>query len=201
MRYQDVFRTLNGRDATAEQTLKFERLVTTLETTPGDALLSVLVALDHYETLYSEIPGRIKTAAESAATSAAQVAQAELTHAVALLIPTVKKAVSDSASNTVRRISLGQSCIELWLATLVLGVMFALGWFYGSGLLSSVQHGSVKMVEFWRLTGAGLGAGFAVPATLIFAAFARDDHWSMYASIAAATLLPALLFLRVLGLF
>lgn len=59
MKFQEVYKQLNGREATTEQVLKFERLVTSLETTPGDAMLSVLVALDHYENLYSCIPAKI----------------------------------------------------------------------------------------------------------------------------------------------
>lgn len=59
MRFKEVYKRLNGREATTEQVLKFERLVATLETTPGDAMLSVLVALDHYENLYSNIPAKI----------------------------------------------------------------------------------------------------------------------------------------------
>ena len=59
MRFKEVYKRLNGREATTEQVLKFERLVASLETTPGDAMLSVLVALDHYENLYSDIPAKI----------------------------------------------------------------------------------------------------------------------------------------------
>lgn len=59
MRFQEVFKRLNGREATAEDVLKFERLTTALETTPGDSMLAVLVALDHYENLYSDIPAKI----------------------------------------------------------------------------------------------------------------------------------------------
>lgn len=65
MRFKEVYKRLNGREATTEQVLKFERLVASLETTPGDAMLSVLVALDHYENLYSDIPAKIsKSSAE-----------------------------------------------------------------------------------------------------------------------------------------
>ena len=61
MQFQEVYKRLNGREATTEQVLKFERLVASLETTPNDAMLSVLVALDHYENLYSEIPAKINS--------------------------------------------------------------------------------------------------------------------------------------------
>lgn len=72
MRFKEVYKRLNGREATTEQVLKFERLVASLETTPGDAMLSVLVALDHYENLYSDIPAKIS------ASSAAVLAEFKL---------------------------------------------------------------------------------------------------------------------------
>lgn len=59
MQFKEVYKNLNGREATTEQVLKFERLVASLQTTPGDAMLSVLVALDYYENLYSDIPAKI----------------------------------------------------------------------------------------------------------------------------------------------
>lgn len=34
MNFQEVFRQLNGRDATPDDVLRFERLTATLETTP-----------------------------------------------------------------------------------------------------------------------------------------------------------------------
>ncbi len=65
MRFKEVYKRLNGSEATTEQVLKFERLVASLETTPGDAMLAVLVALDHYENLYSDIPAKINASTAS----------------------------------------------------------------------------------------------------------------------------------------
>lgn len=65
MRFKEVYKRLNGREATTEQVLKFERLVASLETTPGDALLAILVAFDHYENLYEGIPEKINASATS----------------------------------------------------------------------------------------------------------------------------------------
>lgn len=59
MRFKEVYKRINGREATTEEVLNFERLVASLETTQNDAMLAVLVALDHYQNLYSNIPAQI----------------------------------------------------------------------------------------------------------------------------------------------
>lgn len=200
MRYKDVFERLNGREPTVEQTLKFERLVATLETTPGDAMLSVLVALDHYETLYNRIPARIKDATQSAAISAAHAAQAEVSGAVAALIPTVTAAISDSVAEAVRRVTLGKSVVQMWLAIIVLGIMFAAGWMGGSGILAALQSGTIRMSEFWGLTVAGIGVGSATPALLILALYSKPGHWIIYVATALATSLSAILVCKILGI-
>lgn len=60
MNFQKSYRQINGHDPTPEKILKFERTCAALQTTPNDALLCVLVALDHYENLYATIPTKIK---------------------------------------------------------------------------------------------------------------------------------------------
>ena len=105
MQFKDVYKRLNGRDATTEQVLKFERLVASLETTPGDAMLAILVALDHYENLYSEIPAKInktvsdtligmKGAADKQAIAALASAKEDLAQAVANVAQKVAQDVS-----------------------------------------------------------------------------------------------------------
>ena len=104
MRFQEVFKRLNGREATAEDVLKFERLTTALETTPGDAMLAVLVALDHYETLYGTIPKRITDTAANTLTSFKEAANAQATasmeQAKEALAKTVSEVAVKVASNT-----------------------------------------------------------------------------------------------------
>lgn len=104
MRFQEVFKRLNGREATAEDVLKFERLTTALETTPGDAMLAILVALDHYETLYGTIPKRITDTAANTLTSFKEAANAQATasmeQAKEALAKTVSEVAVKVASNT-----------------------------------------------------------------------------------------------------
>ena len=97
MRFQEVFKRLNGREATAEDVLKFERLTTALETTPGDAMLAVLVALDHYETLYGTIPKRITDTAANTLTSFKEAANAQATASMEKAKEELAKTVSEVA--------------------------------------------------------------------------------------------------------
>ncbi len=133
MRFQEVFKRLNGREATAEDVLKFERLTTALETTPGDAMLAVLVALDHYETLYGTIPKRItdtaartlasfKEAANAQATASMEQAKADLAKTVSEV---AVKVASDTATKGMYQWAAG--CIAV--ACICFG---ALGWYLHS---------------------------------------------------------------------
>ncbi len=104
MKFQEVFKRLNAREATAEDVLRFERLTSALETTPGDAMLAVLVALDHYETLYREIPKKIAETATDALVnfkrSADAQAIASMAEAKADLAKTVSAVAVKVAHNT-----------------------------------------------------------------------------------------------------
>jgi len=97
MKFQEVFKRLNAREATAEDVLRFERLTAVLETTPGDALLAVLVALDHYEMLYREIPKKITETATDALGNFKRSADAQAAESIAEAKADLAKAVSEVA--------------------------------------------------------------------------------------------------------
>lgn len=61
MNFKEAFEALNGVQPTAEDILKFERLVNILQTTPNDAFLSVLMAFEHYHKLYEQMPRKISS--------------------------------------------------------------------------------------------------------------------------------------------
>jgi len=185
MKFQDVYKRLNGKEATTEDVLRFERLTATLETTPNDALLAVLVALDHYETLYGKIPASIKDAAQKAATSAAEQAQAEVNKAVAALIPSVEKAVADGARNAIVVQSVGKSAITLILASLIIGAVFATGVLYGARILDYAAKGHLTWGYFLSNIGWTIAAGAAVPGMLmLFAAnFEEEKTWYQWLTL------------------
>ncbi|MCW2314065.1 protein mobE [Rhodoferax antarcticus] len=130
MKFQEVFKRLNGREAGAEDVLKFERLTTALETTPNDAMLAVLVALDHYETLYGTIPAKIrkesestlasfKLAAEKTATAAFKTSEAA--HADALVQLADKVAIQASTKSMFKWAA---CCITAVVAILVPALLY-----------------------------------------------------------------------------
>ena len=143
MRFQEVFKRLNGREANAEDVLKFERLTTALETTPGDAMLAVLVALDHYETLYGTIPAKITETATDTLSSFKQSADAQATASIAEAKADLAKAVSEVAVKVAQNTSAKQmwqwasACIAT--AFLCFGLF---GWYmHSSGKNSGYQAG------------------------------------------------------------
>ncbi len=204
MRFKDVFEKINGRAPTTEEILKFERLTTALETAPNDALLAVLVALDHYERLYSKIPATIKQSAESAAKGAAEQAQAEVEKAVASLVPAVESAVSHAASSAVQRVQFGRSMFTIWLGTVAMALAVGFGWVLGSKIFTSAATGHITWTQFFSQSGFGIGLGSIVPGLFLFSAqgFASENTtgWHITAGL-IAILSFVILGLGVTGFF
>jgi hypothetical protein len=143
MRFQEVFKRLNGREATAEDVLKFERLTTALETTPGDAMLAVLVALDHYETLYGTIPAKITATATDTLSSFKQSADAQAAASIAEAKANLAKAVSEVAVKVAQNTSAKQ--MWQWASACIATAFLCLslfGWYmHSSGKDSGYQAG------------------------------------------------------------
>jgi hypothetical protein len=99
----DSFAKLLGRQPTDTDRQSLYRVRDALGLKNNDALWLVLIALQHYESLYANIPASIKDAANKAAHSAAAQAQAEVNSAVAKLIPTVQSAVKGGPSRRSRK--------------------------------------------------------------------------------------------------
>lgn len=59
MKFARAFETLNGRPPGMDDIRRFQTLTSALETTPDDAILSIFVALDHYEIMYEKVPAQI----------------------------------------------------------------------------------------------------------------------------------------------
>ena len=148
MKFQEVFRQLNGRNAKPDDVLRFERLTATLETTPGDALLSVLVALDHYETLYASIPGKIEEATSVAVKNAETQAAASVNTAAAKLVT--------DASKTIQRAIIVREWRNVFIA-LAVCIVVAVGMIvythhagYTAGYAAGYGAGSADLVQAAR---------------------------------------------------
>lgn len=175
----DSFAKLLGRQPTDEDRQELIRVRDALGLKSNDALWLILMALQHYQSLYADIPASIKDAAQKAAGSAASQAQAEVSKAVAALVPTVESAVGQAATaavnRTLNRIQLGRSLISAWLAMVVLGAAFGLGWLFGGHIFTTAQHEGITWAVFLKKTGFGIGAGMAAPAFLLFGLFFKGE--------------------------
>ena len=109
MRFVEVFEGLNKRKPTTQEKLNFERLVTTLETTPNDAILSVLVAFEHYKTLYETIPNKINGVVTDTLKSVNEAAKEQAKLAVAETQKELAKSVADATVKVAKSVAHGQT--------------------------------------------------------------------------------------------
>ena len=166
---EESFAKLLGRQPSDTDRQRLYQVRDALDLKNNDALWLVLMALQHYETLYAGIPASIKSAAQKSAKSAADQAQSEVNKAVAALVPTVEKAVEKAAAGAAGRVKLGESMLTIWLGMMALGITLALGWLLGSHTLSSYQLGNLDPKGFWHEMGWGLGIGTAIPGLALIA--------------------------------
>ena len=142
MRFREVFKGLNGREATAEDVLKFELLTNVLETTSGDAMLAVLVVLEHYITLYEKIPAKIRAEATDALSSFKISADAQAVASILEAKSELAKAVSEVAVKVAHNTSAKQkwqwACGCIAVASLSLALV---GW-YGNDLGYKAGYGA-----------------------------------------------------------
>lgn len=127
MRFQEAYKRINGREPKTEEILKFERLTTALETTPDDALLCVLVALDHYETLYATIPGKITDTVSETLREFRASADNEATASIANAKADLAKAVSEAAVKVARNTATKQ--MWQWAAGCIVVAFLSVGLF------------------------------------------------------------------------
>lgn len=125
-----TFERINGRPPSAEETIKLERLITALDTTPDDALLAVFLTLDHYERLYEAVPSKIHQATQNAVSQFKKIAdaqaQASIAEAKADLAKAVAKVAIDVAKTATKRQLLEWIAISLSTATFCFGIF---GWY------------------------------------------------------------------------
>lgn len=125
MKFQEAFRNLNGRDAQHSEILEFERIVTTLETTPNDSFLAVIVALDHYKTLYGEIPGKIQAASVTTLNGFKDAADVIANAAMAKTQETLTKAVVKASVEAANNTATEKAKVEVFKWRIVAGVVAA----------------------------------------------------------------------------
>lgn len=166
MDFKKAFRQLNGHDPSPKKILEFERTCSALETTPTDAMLCVLMALDHYENLYTAIPSKIKASADQTL-AGLQIAidlqaKASVESVQASLIDSVSIAAQRVAKDVAKMQKVQWVCGAIIVTSLVAG---AFGWYFhkmgrndGYSLGYGIGH-RVAMDEIatalWANTGDG----------------------------------------------
>jgi hypothetical protein len=167
-----AIKQITGKESTPEQVHRIQAIAHSLDIPSNDAMLAILAALDIYHGAFSSLPANVSRAcdevAERSAKNASEQAQAKMNTAVALLVPSVERAVEKAARNTVERIQIGQSLFTIFLGLAALGFMFVFGWICGAHLLAEFQLGKLTAGFFWSQTWSGLGLGVAGSALLIY---------------------------------
>jgi hypothetical protein len=167
-----AIKQITGKEPTPEQVHRIQAIAHSLDIRNDDPMLPILAILDIYHGAFSSLPANVAKAcdevAERSAKNASDQAQAKMNSAVALLVPTVEKAVAKAAKDTVDRIQIGQSLFTIFLGLTALGSMFVFGWICGAHLLSDIQEGKLSWAYFWSQTWSGLGLGVAAPALMIY---------------------------------
>lgn len=143
MKFKEAYQQLNGHEPTPEKIIEFERTCAILETTHNDAFLSVLVALDHYQNLYSEIPTKINQSIETTLAglhdAMDQQAAASVNAMKRNLIAIVATAVSSVASDVSRKQKWRWACASIIAAFVSTGTF---GWYmHQAGLKDGLSLG------------------------------------------------------------
>ncbi len=140
----DAFEAAWQRRATPEEADRLHRVQTILGVKDNDAILVLMVALEHYQGLYSAMPARIEEAARTAVSEAKETAQrvantaAQLAHSD--LVEQLGDAVNKVASDSARK--------QQWKA-LAIGI--------GAAAITILVTG---LLAFSRGKEAGFGEGF-----------------------------------------
>jgi hypothetical protein len=166
MSFQETYRKLHGREPQHSEILEFERLVTVLDTTPNDAILSLLVALGYYKALYGEIPGKIQAASDTTLNkfkdAADVIANAAMAKTEETLTKAVVKASVEAANNTATQKAKVEVLRWRTVAGMVAAVLLAATFWYGhstgekTGYAAAIQAATdQKAAASWAATPQG----------------------------------------------
>jgi len=130
MNFQEAYRQLNGHDPSPKKMLEFERTCTALQTTSNDALLSVLMALDHYEILYATIPAKIKKSMDETLDGLQCAIDVQARASVGAVQATLVEAVSNAAQAIAGDVAKKQ--MWQWIGASIMAISLltgTLGWY------------------------------------------------------------------------
>jgi hypothetical protein len=168
--------------------------------------------LESYRGEFEAIPKQIKEAANAERESlkaAGQLAttqvQIQISETVKSLVPTVRDEVGKAASNTIRRIQLGEGILSIWAGAMIASALLVAGILLGAGVFHNFISHPKQSGVYWTQIGWALEIAVAAPMLIglgIYALVADYNSetkfagWVLISFSIAAFLLPAL---KVIG--
>ena len=183
----EAFEAAWQRKATPEEADRLHRVQTVLGVKDNDAILVLMVALEHYQGLYSAMPARIEEAARTAVGEAKETAQRVASTAAQLahgdLVEQLGEAVNKVASDSARKqqwkalaIGIGAAAISL----LVTGWMcFDAGKEAGYGAAMKVARNEVAAAAWANTPEGQLGYRLALVGSLQQVARCNAPGWKI----------------------
>jgi hypothetical protein len=131
----DSFTTLLGRQPTDKEKQALYRVRDALKLKATDAVWLLLMALQHYETLYESFPARIREAAREVAKSVRETALAETQSAAAKAEKALAEAVREAAVASAKRAAGAQrgKWVSIAAATVAVSISITGWWQFGRG--------------------------------------------------------------------
>ena len=191
---ESSFTKMLGRQATDKERQDLYRVKDALDLKPDDPLWLILLALQYHHSLYEKIPAEIDAASKEAAKTAVMRAQAQVSQAVAQLVPTVQAGVEKAAVEAVRRIEIKDWVGSMFLGAIMLAAILVIGMTLGHAISASAAASDLPPWTF--AVKAGSFAALAMLAAVsILADYAsgRFGGSSAYTSSAGPSLHTVLL--------
>lgn len=200
MDMRDAIKQITGKEPSDTEIQKVMAIAHALDMPAHDPMIAILVMLDTYHGIYTDLPGNVSKSVSETAKNAATIAEADMVKAVSKLVPTVSDAVSKAAQNTMDRIQIGQSLWTMWASTITVGVIVTIGFLCGADVFTSYAHGHLSAWAFWKLTKWGIACGLGLPTMAImslwlFSIDYRNQVQTIFAYATAA--IAAILFIAI----
>ena len=131
----DSFTMLLGRQPTDKEKQALYRVRDALKLKTTDAVWLLLMALQHYETLYESFPARIREAAREVTESVRETALAETQSAAAKAEKALAEAVREAAVASAKRAAGAQrgKWVSIAAATVAVSLSITSWWQFGRG--------------------------------------------------------------------
>lgn len=126
MNLAEVYQRANGRPPTNEDLARIVKIANALDVAGQDTFLCLLVAFDHYHSLYKEIPNEIAERVEALAESAQELVKTDIERLQATAQSEVAKAVQRAAEKSAA--AAGVRAVVIWIAgAIVVSTLAVLG--------------------------------------------------------------------------